>query len=72
MNFPRPCTPLKYDALKELSMLNIQTIIVPSDFEFDLNDEIGLQPNKRPISTVDKNIKKDIETIISKLIKSTE
>ena len=49
MNFPRPCTPLKYDALKELSMLNIQTIIVPSDFEFDLNDEIGLQPNKRPI-----------------------
>mgnify|MGYP000130552391 CR=1 FL=1 len=63
MNFPRPCTPIKYDGTKELLMMNIQTIIIPAEFDLDdldLDDEIGLQPNKRPISTVivDKNSKK--------------
>ena len=61
MNFPRPCTPIKYDGTKELLMMNIQTIIIPAEFDLDdldLDDEIGLQPNKKPISTIDKNIKR--------------
>ena len=52
MNFPRPCTPIKYDGTKELLMMNIQTIIIPAEFDLDdldLDDEIGLQPNKKPI-----------------------
>ena len=62
MNFPRPCTPIKYDGTKELLMMNIQTIIIPAEFDLDdldLDDEIGLQPNKKPISTIDKNIKRN-------------
>ena len=44
-------------------MMNIQTIIIPAEFDLndlDSDDEIGLQPNKRPISTVivDKDSKK--------------
>ena len=64
MNFPRPCTPIKYDGTKELLMMNIQTIIIPAEFDLDdldLDDEIGLQPNKKPISTIDKNIKRKNE-----------
>ena len=64
MNFPRPCTPIKYDGTKELLMMNIQTIIIPAEFDLndlDSDDKIGLQPNKRPISTIDKNIKRKNE-----------
>ena len=35
MNFPRPCTPIKYDGAKELLMMNIQTIIIPAEFDLD-------------------------------------
>ena len=53
MDLPRPSTPISLVNIKEFSMLNIPAI-------FDKDDEIGLQPNKRPISTVnvDKNSKK--------------
>lgn len=53
MDLPRPSTPISLVNNKEFSMLNIPAI-------FDKDDEIGLQPNKRPISTVnvDKNSKK--------------
>ena len=53
MDLPRTSTPLSLVNIKEFSMLNIPAI-------FDKDDEIGLQPNKRPISTVivDKNSKK--------------
>ena len=57
MDLPRPSTPISLVNIKEFSMLNIPAIF---DFDFDKDDEIGLQPNKRPISTVnvDKNSKK--------------
>ena len=45
-------------------MMNIQTIIIPAEFDLDdldSDDEIGLQPNKKPISTIDKNIKRKNE-----------
>ena len=45
MDLPRPSTPISLVNIKEFSMLNIPAI-------FDKDDEIGLQPNKRPISTV--------------------
>ena len=50
MDLPRASTPISLVNIKEFSMLNIPAI-------FDKDDEIGLQPNKRPISTVivDKN-----------------
>jgi len=53
MDLPRPSTPISLVNIKEFSMLNIPAI-------FDKDDEIGLQPNKRPITTVivDKNSKK--------------
>ena len=53
MDLPRASTPISLVNIKEFSMLNIPAI-------FDKDDEIGLQPNKRPISTVivDKNSKK--------------
>ena len=53
MDLPRPSTPISLVNIKEFSMLNIPAI-------FDKDDEIGIQPNKRPISTVnvDKNSKK--------------
>ena len=53
MDLPRPSTPISLVNINEFSMLNIPAI-------FDKDDEIGLQPNKRPISTVnvDKNSKK--------------
>lgn len=53
MDLPRASTPIGLVNIKEFSMLNIPAI-------FDKDDEIGLQPNKRPISTVivDKNSKK--------------
>ena len=53
MDLPRATTPISLINVKEFSMLNIPAI-------FDKDDEIGLQPNKRPISTVivDKNSKK--------------
>ena len=53
MDLPRPSTPISLVNIKEFSMINIPAI-------FDKDDEIGLQPNKRPISTVivDKNSKK--------------
>ena len=53
MGLPRASTPISLVNIKEFSMLNIPAI-------FDKDDEIGLQPNKRPISTVivDKNSKK--------------
>ena len=53
MDLPRPSTPISLVNIKEFSMLNIPAI-------FDKDDEIGLQPNKRPISTVivDKKSKK--------------
>ena len=47
-------------------MMNIQTIIIPAEFDLDdldLDDEIGLQPNKRPISTIDKNIKRQMYSL---------
>ena len=55
MDLPRPSTPISLVNIKEFSMLNI-----PAIFDFDKDDEIGLHPNKRPISTVivDKNSKK--------------
>ena len=73
MNFPRPCTPIKYDGTKELLMMNIQTIIIPAEFDLndlDSDDEIGLQPNKRPISTIDKktNAKKNSKKIIIEML----
>ena len=52
MNLPRPSTPISLINIKDLSMLNIPVI-----FDFDKDDEIGLQPNKRPITTVDKKRK---------------
>ena len=57
MDLPRPSTPISLVNIKEFSMLNIPAIF---DFDFDKDDGIGLQPNKRPISTVnvDKNSKK--------------
>ena len=45
MDLPRPSTPISLVNIKEFSMINIPAI-------FDKDDEIGLQPNKRPISTV--------------------
>ena len=53
MDLPRATTPISLINVKEFSMLNIPAI-------FDKDDEIGLQPNKRPITTVivDKNSKK--------------
>ena len=53
MDLPRASTPISLVNIKEFSMLNIPAI-------FDKDDEIGLQPNKRPITTVivDKNSKK--------------
>ena len=57
MNFPRPCTPIKYDGAKELLMMNIQTIIIPAEFDLDdldLDDEIGLQPNKNQYQQLTK------------------
>ena len=53
MDLPRPSTPISLVNIKEFSMINIPAI-------FDKDDEIGLQPNKRPITTVivDKNSKK--------------
>ena len=45
MDLPRATTPISLINVKEFSMLNIPAI-------FDKDDEIGLQPNKRPISTV--------------------
>ena len=53
MDLPRASTPISLVNIKEFSMLNIPAI-------FDKDDEIGLQPNKRPISTVivDKKSKK--------------
>ena len=57
MNFPRPCTPIKYDGTKELLMMNIQTIIIPAEFDLDdldLDDEIGLQPNKNQYQQLTK------------------
>ena len=55
MDLPRASTPICLVNIKEFSMLNI-----PAIFDFDKDDEIGLQPNKRPISTVivDKDSKK--------------
>ena len=55
MDLPRATTPISLINVKEFSMLNI-----PAIFDFDKDDEIGLQPNKRPISTVivDKDSKK--------------
>ena len=55
MDLPRPSTPISLVNIKEFSMLNI-----PAIFDFDKDDKIGLQPNKRPITTVivDKNSKK--------------
>ena len=55
MDLPRATTPISLINVKEFSMLNI-----PAIFDFDKDDEIGLQPNKRPITTVivDKNSKK--------------
>ena len=55
MDLPRPSTPISLVNIKEFSMLNI-----PAIFDFDKDDEIGIQPNKRPISSVivDKNSKK--------------
>ncbi len=47
MDLPRATTPISLINVKEFSMLNI-----PAIFDFDKDDEIGLQPNKRPISTV--------------------
>ena len=47
MDLPRASTPISLINVKEFSMLNI-----PAIFDFDKDDEIGLQPNKRPISTV--------------------
>ena len=54
MDLPRASTPISLVNIKEFSMLNIPAI-------FDKDDEIGLQPNKRPISTIDKNIKRKNE-----------
>ena len=57
MNFPRPCTPIKYDGTKELLMMNIQTIIIPAEFDLDdldLHDEIGLQPIKNQYQQLTK------------------
>ena len=56
MDLPRASTPISLVNIKEFSMLNI-----PAIFDFDKDDEIGLQPNKRPISTIDKNIKRKNE-----------
>ena len=55
MDLPRATTPISLINVKEFSMLNI-----PAIFDFDKDDEIGLQPNKRPITTVivDKKSKK--------------
>ena len=55
MDLPLATTPISLINVKEFSMLNI-----PAIFDFDKDDEIGLQPNKRPITTVivDKNSKK--------------
>ena len=56
MDLPRASTPISLVNIKEFSMLNI-----PAIFDFDKDDEIGLQPNKKPISTIDKNIKRKNE-----------
>ena len=34
------------------------------DIEFDKDDEIGLQPNKRPIKTIETKDEKIISTVI--------
>ena len=53
MDLPRPSTPISLVNIKEFSMLNI-----PAIFDFDKDDEIGYQPNKRPKTTytVDKKL----------------
>ena len=55
MDLPPASAPISLVNIIEYSMLNI-----PAIFDFDKDDEIGLQPNKRPITTVivDKNSKK--------------
>ena len=55
MDLPPASAPISLVNIIEYSMLNI-----PAIFDFDKDDEIGLQPNKRPISTVivDKDSKK--------------
>ena len=53
MDLPRPSTPISLVNIKEFSMLNIPAI-------FDKDDEIGLQPNKRPIKTIETKDEKII------------
>ena len=55
MDLPPASAPISLVNIIEYSMLNI-----PAIFDFDKDDEIGLQPNKRPITTVivDKKSKK--------------
>ena len=55
MDLPRPSTPISLVNIKEFSMLNI-----PAIFDFDKDDEIGLQPNKRPIKTIETKDEKII------------
>ena len=53
MDLPRASTPISLVNIKEFSMLNIPAI-------FDKDDEIGLQPNKRPIKTIETKDEKII------------
>ena len=53
MDLPRATTPISLINVKEFSMLNIPAI-------FDKDDEIGLQPNKRPIKTIETKDEKII------------
>ena len=55
MDLPRASTPISLVNIKEFSMLNI-----PAIFDFDKDDEIGLQPNKRPIKTIETKDEKII------------
>ena len=57
MDLPRPSTPISLVNIKEFSMINIPAI-------FDKDDEIGLQPNKRPIKTIETKDEKIISTVI--------
>ena len=44
MDLPRASTPISLVNIKEFSMLNI-----PAIFDFDKDDEIGLQPTGKPV-----------------------
>ena len=65
MDLPRPSTPISLVNIKEFSMINI-----PAIFDFDKDDEIGLQPNKRPIKTIETKDEKIITNSVKLKLKA--